>query len=140
MTLKTTGGGKPRDPQAVWSVRGVSHEAREAAARAAKLAGQPIGEWLGRVIQEIANGEIKESRAVGKTVEQMAADMVAQMQVFTDAQKQQSEAQANVLQRMTERLEAVEQGRQRGFFVRLFGDRGGKAKEPADASPPAPHS
>ena len=129
-----------KDAQAPWTVRGVSHEARSAALKAAEISGQKVGEWLSRVIQEAASGDIKESRAVGKTVEQMAADMMEQMRAFTEAQAKQAETQADVLQRMTERLEVVEQGRQRGFFDRLFSVGRGKAKELADVNPPAPHS
>lgn len=132
-----------RDPRSVWSVRGVPHDAREAATKAAELAQVSIGEWLGRVIHEAGVVEIKESRAVGKTVEQMAAEMAAALTAFTEAQgKQQEESRryTDGLQQITARLDALEESRQRGFFERLFGVRTMKAKGPASVSSPAPHS
>ena len=111
--------------------------------KAADLADVSIGEWLGRVIHTAGVVEIKENRAVGKTIEQMAADMTATLAAFTESQAQQKveqEAYTAGLQKLTDRLDSLEQQRRLGFFEWLFSGRGGKGKEPADASPPAPHS
>jgi hypothetical protein len=67
--------GKPKR-EAPWSVRGVAQEARSAAALAAKKAGQSPGEWLTRVILDSASAELKHSREVGPTQEQMLAQLV----------------------------------------------------------------
>ena len=128
MTTKTTGRPDSRDPRSVWSVRGVPHEARVAANKAAELADIGVGEWLGRLIQEHAGEEIKAGRALGKTVEDMAADLAEQMR-----------QQTSVIQGMTTRLEALEQERRRGFLERLFA-RSKEQRGPVNQSIPTPHS
>lgn len=42
-----------------WSVKGVAHEAREAAKIAARKAGQPVGLWLSQTILSAATQELK---------------------------------------------------------------------------------
>jgi hypothetical protein len=42
-----------------WSVKGVAHEAREAAKIAARKSGQPIGAWLSQTILSAATQELK---------------------------------------------------------------------------------
>lgn len=131
-----------RDPRSVWSVRGVPHDAREAATKAAELADLSIGEWLGRVIHTAGVVEIKEARAVGKTVEQMAAEMAASLAAFTEVQtRQQDEARryTDGLQQVAARLDALEQERRRGFFERLF-SRSGEKRGSVNQSLPIPHS
>ena len=119
-----------RDPKSVWSVRGVPHDARVAANKAAELTGIPVGEWLGRLIQAHAGEEIKATRALGKTLDQLAEDMAEQMRL-----------QTGVIQGMTARLDALEQQRQVGFFARLFGRSQAVEQQGTDQPKPAdPHS
>lgn len=42
-----------------WSVRGISHETRTAAKKAARRSGLTIGEWMERTLQEAAQRDLK---------------------------------------------------------------------------------
>lgn len=43
-----------------WNVRGVPHDARAMAKRAARKAGKPLGEWLADVVMRAATDEIRQ--------------------------------------------------------------------------------
>ena len=45
--------------ESIWAVRGVSHEARNAAKMTASKTNQSMGLWLSRVILEAAHSEVK---------------------------------------------------------------------------------
>lgn len=75
--------GKPKREQP-WAVRGVSMEARSAAAIAARKSGQSLGVWLDRVVRDAATDAIKgapRQEVVDPTNEEgvraLARDMVA---------------------------------------------------------------
>ena len=128
--MKTTNRPENRDPKSVWSIRGVPHEARIAANKAAEGADISVGEWVGRLIQAHAGEEIKATRALGKTVEQMAEDMAEQVR-----------RQTEMIDEVTIRLEALEQRRRVGFFARLFGQGQAIQQQGTDQPKPAdPHS
>ena len=50
---------KQVNSESIWAVRGVSHEARNAAKMTASKVNQSMGLWLSRVILEYAHSEIK---------------------------------------------------------------------------------
>ncbi len=56
MPIKTK---KQSNLESIWAVRGVSHEARNAAKMTASKANQSMGSWLSRMILEVAHSELK---------------------------------------------------------------------------------
>ena len=56
MPVKTK---KQSNLDSIWAVRGVSHEARNAAKMTASKANQSMGFWLSRMILEAAHSELK---------------------------------------------------------------------------------
>ena len=106
---------KPRTEQRgpPWAIRGVSPEARSAAAVAAKKAGLTLGMWVDRVVRDAAVEAIKagpEGQQVGPTQQ----DTVAQL---SEAMQQMAKNQAELLARFDQQ----QQQQPRGMFAWLSG-------------------
>ena len=86
--------GKPKNPKrpSPWAVRGVSQEARSAAASAARRAELPLGVWLDRAIREAIKAD-RAQAAPAPRLEETLAKL------------------AETIERQNARLEAVEQER-----------------------------
>jgi hypothetical protein len=76
-----------------WSVRGVGHDARSAAAMAAQRAGLPVGAWLSRTIMETAARELT-STAVGPTLESTVRQLMETTQAVAARLEALERAQA----------------------------------------------
>jgi len=57
-----------------WSVKGVSVEARQAAARAASADGEDLGAWLSRVIRKVGEAELNPAVAANAPAADSRAD------------------------------------------------------------------
>ena len=90
-----------------WSVRGVSHEARNAATLASRRAGKALGEWIESVVMAAAHAELKAPGVPTATTEDTLAAILAQLEKRDQA--------------MSELAQKVEALQQRGLLARLFG-------------------
>lgn len=91
---------------APWSVRGVSPEARNAAALAARRAGRSVGEWVEGVVMAAAHAELKAASVPAATGEDTLKAILAQLEKRDEA-----------LGQLAAKVEAMER---KGWLARLF--------------------
>ena len=113
---------KPNSP---WSIKGVSHEARDAAKEGARISHQPLGGWLNQVIRMISDAEgAAPVTSSGSAVAAGAASAASPSSATTwqeavvrlEAQIAETERSATAaalpvdaaLERIADRLEAIE--------------------------------
>jgi len=90
----------PKKRETPWAIRGVSLEARNAAAAAARREAVTLGGWLERAIRQQVKAD--RTQAVGPTMEETLAKLAESMARQAEATQQQNAA-------IAARLEAMEQ-------------------------------
>jgi hypothetical protein len=67
-------GSKTKNPtNATWTLRGVTPETREAAKKAARRAGLPMGAWIDETLRLAATDTLKDNLPAKRVEEQLAA-------------------------------------------------------------------
>ena len=91
-----------------WSVRGVSHEVRNAASMAARRAGKSLGEWLEGVVMVAAHEALKGNAVPASTNEDTLKAILAQL-----------EKRDTAIAEIAARVEALDQ--RKGWIARMLG-------------------
>jgi hypothetical protein len=96
--------GRPRTTEAAvtkpWSIRGITHETRNAATKAAKDTKTPIGEWVERALLDSIQSQYQKDapkQELGPTTDQMLTKMLEAQETIAKRLDEMNEKQSKPL-------------------------------------------
>jgi hypothetical protein len=113
---------KPGRPKTVndstsspWTIRGVSHETREAVKKASRKEGLPIGDWVDRNLLSASHsvlGTGDTQKEVGPTTEDM-------MLTFVKDWTEKQEKQSDLMEALSTEIKSLKEEKSKSWFQRL---------------------
>jgi localization factor PodJL len=103
---KTSGGSKASMP---WSVKGVTHEAREVAKDQSTSEGGTMGAWLTGVVRRVGAAEASGKSLVAKNAPPETSSDLATTQTDTTPDQSEVVDEAELIDMVSERIQATEE-------------------------------